>query len=140
MLGNIIDIGAIHVVIKAAVETYNLKSIGLDGNNAREFGTDLTAKGFQVDEIGQQATHLNEAMRKLLELCTAGRMLHGDDSMLKWCVGNMVAKTTNGLVRPDKENSTEKIDPAVAMVMAVRQCLFGDDPTKQSRIRVVNVG
>ena len=138
--GNTTDTGAIHSVIKEASEIYNLKSIGLDGNNAREFGTDLTAKGFVVDEIGQQATHYNEPMRKLLELCTSGRFIHAGDSLLRWCIGNMVSKTANGLVRPDKENSREKIDPAVATVMGVRQCLFSDDPTKQSRIRVVTVG
>lgn len=140
--GNTTDTGAIYSVIQDCRDTYNLKSIGLDGNNAREFGTTLTAKGLSVDEIGQQSNQMNEPMRKLLELCTAGKFIHGGDSetLLSWCVGNMIARTSNGLVRPDKEASKDKIDPAVAIVMAVRQCLFADDPSKQSRIRVVTVG
>ncbi len=140
--GNTTDTGAIYEKIDECRQIYNLKSMGLDGNNAREFGTQLTGKGLIVDEMNQQASGYNESMRKLMEICTAGRFIHGcgPDSLLRWCIGNMVSKTTNGLTKPDKEASQDKIDPAVAMLMALRRSLFNDDNENVSRIRVVSVG
>ena len=137
--GNTTNTAAIHAVIAEARSIYSLKTIGLDGNNAREFGTQLTGKGVAVEELSQQASGYNEAMLKQIELCAEGRFIHGKDPLLRWCMGNMISKTTNGLLRPDKENSREKIDPAVATLMGIRQCLFADT-TDGPRVRIVTVG
>lgn len=137
--GNTTNTSAIYDKIAEARSIYNVKTIGLDGNNAREFGTQLTGKGIICEELSQQATGYNEAMLKQLALCAEGRFIHGGQELLRWCIGNMVSKTVGGLIRPDKENSREKIDPAVAVLMALRQCVFAEN-NDGPRVRVVTVG
>lgn len=138
--GNTTDTTAIYERIDDCRTTYSLKGIGLDGNNARECGTQLTTKGYLVDEMAQQATAYHEAMQKFKELALGGRLIHGGCPLLRSAIENMVAKTVGGLQKPDKDASSDKIDPAVALLMALRRSMFNDDNAKVSRIRVVNVG
>ena len=137
--GNVTDVSAIYHVIDEARKMYTLKSVALDGNNAREFGTNLVTKGLQVYEHAQTGKAYNEPMRKLIEVCSQGRMIHGGQELLRWAVGNMIAATNQGLMRPDKEHSREKIDPAVAMLMAFSEAVFhaGREETKEAKIRIL---
>lgn len=124
------DVTKIHELVALARKKYQLKGIALDGNNARQLGTELEAKGLAVVEHGQKGIHYNEPLRSLKALCNDGRLIHGGNPLLTWCVENMVVAMSGGLMRPAKEHSRDKIDPAVAMIMAYSLCLFG--PGKQS--------
>ncbi len=61
-----------------------------------------------------------EFIRKLL-----GRELqHGGDPVADWCASNVtVRKDPAGNEKPDKERSIERIDPIVALIMAVGRSL-----------------
>ena len=138
--GNTTDTTAIYDQIAEVRQLYNLKSIGLDGANGREFGTQLVGKGVVVDELSQQAVGYNESMRKLSELCIGSRLHHAGDPVLRSAINHMIGKTSNGLVKPDKEASKGKIDPAVALLMAIRQAISNEHDQQVSRIRIANVG
>jgi phage terminase large subunit-like protein len=61
----------------------------------------------------------------------SGDVRHGGHSVLKWCVGNVVLlDDTNGNVRPSKKHSIEKVDGAVATLMAWGEALLEKDTTK----------
>jgi phage terminase large subunit-like protein len=48
---------------------------------------------------------------------------HDGDPVLRWMIGNVTIKQdANGLVRPDKSKSSDKIDGVVAILMAIGLC------------------
>ena len=48
--------------------------------------------------------------------------------MATWCASNVTVRTDPaGNEKPDKERSTERIDPIVAVIMAIGRTLMGDD-------------
>jgi phage terminase large subunit-like protein len=72
-------------------------------------------------EAQQYAKFLTSGMQCLEEVCAANR-LHTNSPVLLWALGNLCAKRVgSGLLYPTKSNNRElKIDPAVALVMALR--------------------
>ena len=48
------------------------------------------------------------------------KIAHGGNPVLRWMMDNIYVKTDPaGNIKPDKEKSTEKIDGAVALIMAL---------------------
>ena len=55
------------------------------------------------------------------------RIRHGGDRLLAWAADNVVLRTdSRGYIMPDKDKSTEKIDPIVALMMAFSEALFAE--------------
>ena len=47
-------------------------------------------------------------------------MRHGGDAVLNWCMSNVVPRTDENVnMAPDKKKSTDKIDDACALFMAI---------------------
>lgn len=136
--GQTTDVDQIKAMVRHARKKYKLKAIALDGNNARQLGSELEAEGLVIVEHGQKGIHMNEPLRSLKATCNEGRLIHGGNPLLSWCIENMVVALQGGLMRPAKEHSRDKIDPAVAMIMGYSLCLFGTGkakPTGEARIR-----
>ena len=52
------------------------------------------------------------------------KLAHGGHPVLRWMVDNIFVRTDPaGNIKPDKEKSTEKIDGAVAAIMALDRAL-----------------
>lgn len=131
------DIVQIKHVIEQARKKYKLKAIALDQNNARQIGQELQNAGVEVVSHGQKGIHYNEPLRSLKSCVNDGRFIHGDNKLLTWCIENMVVATSGGLMRPAKEHSRDKIDPAVAMLMGYSCSILGTGNTKpQTEVRV----
>ena len=57
-----------------------------------------------------------------------GRVRHGADPALEWCLGNVVGKADRrGNLYPAKARPERKIDAAVALVMAVGRAMAADE-------------
>jgi phage terminase large subunit-like protein len=53
-------------------------------------------------------------------------IVHDGNPLLRWCVSNvMITTDPAGNIKPDKGKSTEKIDCAVASIMAVARAQLG---------------
>ena len=134
--GNQTDIEAIRSCVKAAKAKYKIKAIALDENNARQFGQELTREGYDVVGHGQKGIHYNEPLRSLKAACNEGRVIHGGSPLLAWAVENMVVAISAGLMRPAKEHSRDKIDPAVAMIMGWSIATLGTGQKDKGDARV----
>jgi phage terminase large subunit-like protein len=135
--GNTTDHQAIIKTIVDCAKRYSLQTVAADPNNARAVLTDLVGAGIEVFEFFQTCRKYNESVIKLLDILDDGDVRHGGDRLLAWSADNVVLRTDSvGYVMPDKSKSTEKIDPTVALLMALSESMFGGvEPKPKPRIR-----
>jgi phage terminase large subunit-like protein len=73
---------------------------------------------------------MSPAVNEFERLALSKSFEHGDDPILKWCISNaQVVKSAQDNARLDKSASSEKIDAAVAAVMAGGQWAEHRDTT-----------
>jgi phage terminase large subunit-like protein len=60
-----------------------------------------------------------------------GLLRHDDNAVLEWCLGNVVGKADRrGNLYPTKQRPEQKIDAAVALMMAMGRAMIEDEETK----------
>ena len=60
------------------------------------------------------------------------RIAHGDHPVLRWNIDNLVVKSDEaGNLKPAKDKSREKIDGAVALIMALDSAVATDTKPKR---------
>ena len=93
--------------------------IGGDRWNLGWIGSKLIEMGFNVVGYGMGYQSMSPAMKALERSYLAGTLHHAGDPLLTWAMSNVVATLDPALnVKPDKKASKEKIDPAVALIIA----------------------
>ena len=61
----------------------------------------------------------------------AGRLRHDGNPVLEWCLGNVVGRADRrGNLYPTKQRSDQKIDAAVALMMAIGRAMSEEDADK----------
>ena len=84
-----------------------------------------------IEKFQQTYTKFNEPTRELLRAIRQGRIIHGGNPLLRWAAMNLTTKTKeiNGeeLIMPFKRKSAGKIDPIVALIMALSRSMFSGD-------------
>jgi phage terminase large subunit-like protein len=74
----------------------------------------------RVFEMGQGHASMTAPMKEAEKLVLEGRLRHGANPVLRWAVASLAAKLDPaGNVKPDREKSTGRIDPFVALVMGI---------------------
>lgn len=103
--------------IVALSESHQIIGVGIDPWQAGALSTLLQRAGITVTSVPQKTTHLNAAC-KLLEGLVAERKLRtGGNPVAAWNANNVCCYTdSTGMIKPDKNKSTEKIDGVVALV------------------------
>ena len=68
-----------------------------------------------------------------MKLVLEQKIAHGGHPVLRWMMDNIFIRTDPaGNIKPDKEKSTEKIDGAVATIMALDRAIRCDNDTGAS--------
>jgi phage terminase large subunit-like protein len=103
-------------------EQLGIRAVAYDPYNAAQLGDELSQAGIEVLKMPQNQYHFNEPMEELLAAFREHRFKpDATDSILRWCSLNMmVTKNAQDKMMPDKRNSSEKIDAAVALIMGLR--------------------
>lgn len=116
--GDITDYDLVEQDVGDLAEASGVQAIAYDKRFAQHMALHLEGRGITMIDT-PQGFQLNEALRHVHDLVTAGTLCHGGDPILSWAAANMVVRTgTKGEIRPDKEHARDKIDPMVALVMA----------------------
>ena len=126
--GSTTDTTPIYDRLQERMECHAIASIAMDGNNAREFGTKCQNEyGLESFYFGQSCGKYNEPLMELLAALDEGRILHGANTLLAWCARNMVTvEDARGYRMPAKKKCRQKIDPIVAVIMALSECMFAE--------------
>jgi phage terminase large subunit-like protein len=132
--GSVIDYGPILAKIDELAKLYDLRAVAFDRWGASRVVNDLTEAGMTVLEFGQGFASMSPPCKELEKLILERKIAYPDHPVLKWCLGNVIAEADSaGNVKFSKSKSREKIDLAVALVMAldgaIRNAVKRVDPT-----------
>jgi len=119
-------------------ESHQVAMVGIDPWNAGLIASLLQSAGIEVQAITQRTGTLNAPSKLLEGLVVERRLRHSGDPVAAWAANHVaVYEDTTGSIKPDKQKSTEKIDPIVAAVNALAVAsTSSEEPTDWSLIQL----
>lgn len=112
-------------ILEKKEQGFNLVEVPHDPHYAFLIARDLSEAGLLPVEIKQHGSQLGPGMREIEAAIAAGRIKHDGNQLTNWAISNVLAKEySNGGLMPDKENKISKIDPAVAIIMAIGRAML----------------
>jgi len=131
--GNVIHYGFIEKFIEDLNTEYHIKEIAFDRWGAVQMVQNLEGAGFTVVPFGQGFKDMSPPTKELMKLTLEGKIAHGGHPVLSWMIDNIYVQTDPaGNIKPDKAKSMEKIDGAVALIMALDRCIRNEGRTETS--------
>ena len=128
--GNVVHYGFIENFIEELGKIYNIREIAFDRWGAVQMSQNLEGMGFTLVQFGQGYKDMSPPTKELMKLTLEKKIAHGGHPVLRWMMDNIfIKRDPAGNIKPDKEKSTEKIDGAVALIMALDRairCGLGD--------------
>ncbi len=122
--GNVVHYAYIENFIEKLGERFNIREIAFDRWGAVQMTQNLENMGFTVVPFGQGFKDMSPPTKELMKLTLEQKIAHGGHPILRWNMDNVFVRTDPaGNVKMDKEKSTEKIDGAVATVMALDRAI-----------------
>ncbi|MCO6551249.1 MAG: terminase large subunit [Gilliamella sp.] len=107
----------------------------IDPHGATNLSHHLADEGLNPVTIIQNFTNLSDPMKELEAAIQSGRFHHDGNPILTWCISNVVGKNAPGnddIVRPIKERNENKIDGAVALIMAIGRIILSEQDDEDS--------
>ena len=117
--GDTIDYADVESTIAEAKRTFDLKMVGFDPYLSRTI-TQRLMPIVQVVEIPQDMKNMSPAMKEVERGMLEHTMRHVHNTCFRWTFGNVrCAVDGNENIKPMKNRSPGRIDPAVALIIAV---------------------
>ena len=131
--GNVVHYGYIEKFIERLGERFNIRDIAFDRWGATQMSQDLENMGFTVVPMGQGFASMSPPTKELMKLTLEKKIAHGGHPVLRWNMDNIFIRTDPaGNIKADKAKSTEKIDGAIAMIMALDRAIRCGNDTSGS--------
>ncbi|MNQ74982.1 Phage Terminase [compost metagenome] len=124
-----IDYREIHAEALDAHGRNPVEQSPIDPSGATNLSHHLDDDGLSPVTIVQNYTNMSDPMKELEAAIRSGRFHHDGNPIMTWCVGNVIGKNLPGnddVVRPIKQGNDNKIDGAVALIMAVGRAMLAD--------------
>lgn len=117
--GDCIDYDRIRDDILRDAERFNISLVGFDTWNATHLRTQLQGAGLDVEPFPQTYLRFSPVAKSLEVFVNRKVLRHNGDPVLAWAISNVVMESdANANIKPNKKKSANKIDPAVAALMA----------------------
>jgi phage terminase large subunit-like protein len=124
--GNVTDYGVIEDDLKELSHEYQVSEVCFDPFSAHQFATRMQEQGFPMVEIRANVQNFSEPTKKLEALMAEGKIRHDGDPVLAWMLSNVVGHyDRKDNVYPVKERPENKIDGAIALIMALSRAMVG---------------
>ena len=122
--GNVVHYGFIEKFIETLGERFNIREIAFDRWGAVQMVQNLENMGFTVVPFGQGFKDMSPPTKELMKLTLEQKIAHSAHPVLRWNMDNIFIRTDPaGNIKADKEKSTEKIDGAIATIMALDRAI-----------------
>lgn len=117
--GDVIDYADLERTIQEAKQLYDLKAVGFDPYLSRTI-TQRLMPIVETIEIPQDMRNMSPAMKEIKEGMLQHEILHAHNTCFRWTFGNVrIAVDGNENTKPMKNRSRGRIDPVVALIIAV---------------------
>lgn len=131
--GNVVHYGYIEKFIEKLGEKYNIREISFDRWGAVQMVQNLEGMGFTVVPMGQGFASMSPPTKELMKLTLEKKIAHAGHPVLRWNMDNIFIRTDPaGNIKADKAKSTEKIDGAIACIMALDRAIRCGNDTSES--------
>lgn len=131
--GNVVHYGYIEKFIEQLGKRFNIREIAFDRWGAVQMVQNLEGMGFTVVPFGQGFKDMSPPTKELMKLTLEQKIAHGGHPVLRWNMDNIFIRTDPaGNIKADKEKSTEKIDGAIATIMALDRTIRCGNDTSES--------
>lgn len=119
--GNTVDYERVRAELLAWSEEFDLRVVAYDPWNATDLVNRLEKQdGLTCVPMRQGFASLSAPTKSLEKAVLSRRLRHDGHPVMRWCVGNIsVESDAAGNLKLSKKVSTERIDGAAALVMAV---------------------
>ena len=110
--GEYVQYEMVYEWFEAVRRIYNLHSIGYDPAKAFKLVLEMQNNGFVMNAVRQGELTLTAPMDDLKERFLDGNVVHNNDRMLNWYLGNvkLSKRSANGTYLPTKRSKHRKID------------------------------
>lgn len=110
-----------------------IREIAFDRWGAVQMVQNLENMGFTIVPFGQGFKDMSPPTKELMKLTLEQKIAHGGNPVLRWNMDNIFIRTDPaGNIKADKEKSTEKIDGAIATIMALDRAIRCDNANTES--------
>lgn len=131
--GNVVHYGYIEKFIEKLGERFNIREIAFDRWGAVQMVQNLEGMGFTVVPMGQGFASMSPPTKELMKLTLEKKLAHSGHPVLRWNMDNIFIRTDPaGNIKADKAKSTEKIDGAIATIMALDRAIRCGNDTSES--------
>ncbi len=131
--GNVVHYGYIEKFIEKLGERFNIREIAFDRWGAVQMVQNLENLGFTVVAMGQGFASMSPPTKELMKLTLEKKIAHGGHPVLRWNMDNIfIRQDPAGNIKADKAKSTEKIDGAIALIMALDRAIRNDGVSTDS--------
>lgn len=118
--GETIDYDAIEAEAIAWADWLDIDALGFDRWGSKQIVGHLADGGLKVAEIGQGFAGISPAMKETEKVIAEGRLWTGGNPLLRYAFASLaVEQDASGNIKPNRAKSSGRIDPAVAVVMAI---------------------
>lgn len=125
--GNETDFGMIEADLLDIAKRFRVTSVAYDPWAATQLAQRLQAEGLPMVEFRATTQNFSEPTKELDAAMRAGRIVHDGNPVLEWCVGNVVGRyDARANVYPKKSRPEQKIDAAIALIMAVGRAMAAE--------------
>lgn len=123
--GNVVDYDFVEKFIGNLKEKFDIQEIAFDRWNATQLTQNLEADyEFTMVQFGQGFASMSAPTKELEKLVLEKKIAHTGHKILRWNMDNIVVRTDPaGNIKIDKAKSTEKVDGAVSLVMALDRAI-----------------
>lgn len=131
--GNVVDYAFILAQIRDDASRYKIQEIAFDPWNATDVSNKLSEDGATMVEFRQGFFSMNPAMKSVEVAIQRQALNHGGNPVLAWMADNLVARQDPaGNLKPDKEQSREKIDGMVSLIMGHHRAVLHTGAQRES--------
>jgi phage terminase large subunit-like protein len=131
--GRTIDQDEIRRDINKASKDFKLLEVAYDRWGADKLVTELEeTDGITMVMHGQGYKDMNPPMKHLFDWVTDEKLAHNNHAPMRWCADNLAVEIDGAEnVKPRKDQSSDRIDLVVALVMALGRAIKNFDKTSK---------
>jgi len=124
--GNVLDIEAVREELLADTKAFQVIEVPYDPFQLQQFSIEMVEQGVPMVELRPTVMNFSPAMKEVEQLVASRRLHHACDPVLGWAIANVVCHRDakeNIYPRREKNDLAKKIDPAIALFMAMARAM-----------------